>query len=218
MKPIALLVAALVAAPASAETFRVSLGGTNLGQLSFSQSGQKSTLRSTVDNTPLGVFNGTFIGTSTGSAATSRFTGDSKSSRKQRLVTVEINKGRAASTAITPAGELTELSDVARVPAGVMDPVRAMSQLFRAKGCPAPLQMYDGRRVIAMRPDTGTQADGLLTCTISYKVIAGPGHLSPLGITSAKMTLDYATVGREQTLQQIRIKSGIFSLHLDRVD
>lgn len=212
------LCALLLATPACAETYSVSLGGKTLGQLSYAEASNKATLRSTLDNTPLGVFNGTFTGTSTGKTASSRFTGDSRSSRKQRVVVVEIAKGRAVSTAITPADELTELSDIARVPAGVMDPVRAMGRLFRAKGCPAPVRMYDGRRVVTMQSDAGTQSGNTLICKISYKVVAGPGHLSPLGISSARMELTYGIAGARQTLRQMRISSGIFSVRLDRQD
>ena len=214
---IALLLACTVimAAPAGAETYSVSLAGKTLGQLSYTEAGRITTLRSTLDNTPLGVFNGTFTGTSTGNAATATFSGDSRSSRKQRVVTVDFAKGRATRTAITPADEVTDLSDVTRVSAGVMDPVRAMGQLFRANGCPAPVQMYDGRRVVTMRSDVGTQVGDILTCVVNYKVIAGPGHLSPLGISSARMQLSYAT-GGGQTLQQIKISSGLFSVRLDR--
>lgn len=218
MKPIAIMCTLLFALPASAETFNVSLANTSLGQLEYSEAGRKSTLRSTLDNTPLGVFNGTFTGSSAGSAASSRFVGESRSSRKQRVVTVDITKGRATGTAITPADEITELSGIARVPAGVMDPVRAMGQLFRAKGCPAPIQMYDGRRVVTMRSDAGKQTGNTLTCTVSYKVIAGPGHLSPLGISSARMQLEYITTGGRQSLAQMRISSGIFRLNLVRID
>ena len=218
MKPIAFLAVALLTAPASAETFSVTLGGKSLGQLNYSESGTTRRLTSTVDNTPLGVFNGTFAGTSTGSDNKSRFTGESRSSRKQRTVKVNIAQGRATAIDITPKDEQTELSEAARVPAGVTDPVRAMGQLFRAKGCPAPIQMYDGRRVVSMRSDAGTKTGNTLTCTLRYKVIAGPGHLSPLGISSAKMQLNYATSGDRQTLREMKVSSGIFRLSLDRKD
>jgi len=211
----------LLAAPASGETYSVSLGGKMLGQLSYTQSGGTATLRSTLDNTPLGVFNGTFTGTSTGTGtgtgtdASTTFTGNSRSSRKQRVVTVDFAKGRAVGALVTPMDEMTDLSDIARVPDGVMDPVRAMGQLFRAKGCPAPVQMYDGRRVVTMRSDAGTQAGDILTCRVNYKVIAGPGHLSPLGISSAELHLSYG-MSDGQALQQIKVSSGIFSITLDR--
>jgi hypothetical protein len=211
----------LLAVPASGETYSVSLGGKMLGQLSYTQSGGTATLRSTLDNTPLGVFNGTFTGTSTGTGtgtgtdASTTFTGNSRSSRKQRVVTVDFAKGRAVGALVTPMDEMTDLSDIARVPDGVMDPVRAMGQLFRAKGCPAPVQMYDGRRVVTMRSDAGTQAGDILTCRVNYKVIAGPGHLSPLGISSAELHLSYG-MSDGQALQQIKVSSGIFSITLDR--
>jgi len=195
--------------------FRLSWGKT-LGQLSYVGAGKKVTLSSTLDNTPLGVFNGTFVGTSTGSVTSSTFTGDSKSSRKQRVVELKIAKGRAIETTITPVDELTELSDITLVPAGIMDPVRAMGQLFNAKGCPEAVQMYDGRRVVTMRSDAGTQTGDTLICAVSYKVTAGPGHLSPLGISSAKMVLIYDVSEGQQVLQNLKISSGIFSVSLDR--
>lgn len=216
MKSTLLFCTILAAAPVGAETYAVSLGGKLLGQLSYVEAGSKVTLRSTLDNTPLGVFNGTFTGTSSGTTSSSTFQGDSRSSRKQRIVDVEISKGSAKSVAIEPADELTDLSDITRVPAGVTDPVRAMGQLFRAKGCPSSVQMYDGRRVVTMRSDAGTQAGDILTCTVSYKVTAGPGHLSPLGISSAKMELNYDVAAGQQTLQNLTISSGIFSVSLDR--
>jgi len=206
----------MLAAPVAAESFDVSLGGKALGKLKYAETGRKAVLTSTLDNTPLGVFNGKYTGTSIGNTATSHFTGESRSSRKNRVVTVEIAKSRAVSTAITPQDELTALSDINKVPAGVMDPVRAMAQLFRAKGCPAPIRMYDGRRVVAMRSDSGTLAGETLTCAVSYKVIAGPGHLSPLGISSAKIELNYRTAGGQQTLQHLKISSGLFNVRLSR--
>ncbi|MCX7566903.1 hypothetical protein OS189_11185 [Sulfitobacter sp. F26169L] len=211
-----LLCALFLAAPVGAQTFDVSLGGKTLGQLDFSGNGRTSTLRSTLDNTPLGVFNGTFSGTSTGSDQNSTFTGDSRSSRKQRIVQVEIAKGRAVSTDITPPEEQTDLSNVARVPAGVLDPVRAIGRLISAKGCPKSMRLYDGRRVVTLGVGAGNQTENLLVCPVSYRVTAGPGHLSPLRISSAKMQLTYVVSGSTQNLHQIRISSGPFSLSLDR--
>jgi hypothetical protein len=219
MKSALLVICALVpGAPAQAETFRVTLGGTVLGQLSYAADGGDSSLRSTLDNTPMGVFNGSFTGTSAGTAATSSFTGDSRSSRKQRVVHVEIAKGRALRTDVAPPDELTALSDPARVPADVMDPVQVLGALIRADGCPAAMRLYDGRRVVALTPAPQQLSDDTLLCTLSYKVIAGPGHLSPLRISSATMALRYGTEGGQQNLQHIKISSGIFGLSLDRVD
>ncbi len=208
----------LAASPLHAEGFAVSLGGATLGQLSYDARGGTATLRSTFDNTPLGVFNGSFLGTSAGSTATSTFTGESRSSRKERVVIVEIREGRARETRITPQEEITALSDVTNVPAAVRDPVRLIAALIEAQGCPAQMQMYDGRRVVQLSPEGGTQGDGVLTCQMGYRVIAGPGHLSPLGISSARMTLRYDTRGGQQRLADIAVSSGIFRLSLTRTD
>ena len=216
MKARALICAILLfTAPASAQTYDVVLGGKALGQLSYVQKGRTSTLRSTLDNTPLGVFNGSFSGTSTGTQSNSIFTGESRSSRKQRDVVVEISDGRAIRTDITPANEYTDVSDVARVPAGVMDPVRAIGHLIDAQGCPAPVRLYDGRRVVTLGTTAQELAGTALFCTLHYKVIAGPGHLSPLRISSARMMLSYDVAGGAQALKQMKISSGIFSLRLD---
>lgn len=210
--------AALLAVPAYADTFRVSLGGKDLGQLSYDTSGPTATLRSTLDNTPLGVFNGTFTGTSKGSVATSRFTGDSQSSRKSRIVTVDFRRGRASSVDVDPLDERTDLSDPAVVPAGVRDPVRAMGALFRADGCPTTMYMYDGRRVVQLSSDGQSSDEGALVCNVRYTVKSGPGHLSPLGISAAKIKLIYQVADGQQDLQELTVSSGVFRLRLTRSD
>lgn len=208
----------VLAAPATAETFDVSLGGKSLGTMLFAQSGTKATLQSTLDNTPMGVFNGTFTGTSTGSTASATFVGDSASSRKRRVVTVDIAKGRAVRTDITPIEEVTPLSDTSLVPANVIDPVRTIGALIGAGGCPDAMQMYDGRRVVRFSPEDQRSTGEMLTCTMVYRVINGPGHLSPLGIKTAKVQLSYTTGNGAQRLQQIKVSSGIFKLSLDRTN
>ncbi|WP_299025018.1 hypothetical protein [uncultured Sulfitobacter sp.] len=216
MRYLAALCFILCAPPALAQDFDVTLAGKPLGLLSFEAKGQRSTLRSTLNNTPLGVFNGTFVGVSKGSGRTARFTGDSKSSRKQRRVMIDITNGRATATNITPASEQTDLSDINQVPAGVLDPVEVISRLIRAEGCPEQMRLYDGRRVVALATTGQNRQEGSLTCALSYKVIAGPGHLSPLRISQAKIQLRYVTTDNAQTLEQMKISSGIFSLSLDR--
>lgn len=159
-----------------------------------------------------------FLGSSIGSVTNSRFTGESRSSRKQRTVIVEIANNHANSTVITPTDELTELSDIVRVPAGVTDPVRIFGALVGAGNCPDSMKMYDGRRVVTLTPDGHSNEGDTLTCNMYYRVNAGPGHLSPLGISSAKIILRYDTAGEQRSLQQMQISSGIFRVRLDRID
>ena len=215
MKLIAMIAALLLASPLAAQTFDVKLGGKTLGKLSYNTKGSDATLRSTLDSTPMGVFNGTFKGSS---SAKGQFVGDSKSSRKQRVVTVDIAQGRATGVEITPSAEMTDLSDKSRVPAGVTDPVRIIGAFIGATGCPSSMRMYDGRRVVTLTPQAGTEDGATLICPVSYKVVAGPGHLSPLGISNAKMELLYDTSSGAQSLQEIKVSSGVFRLKLLRRD
>lgn len=205
------------ALPAAADTFLVQFGGRTLGQLNVSSDGRTTTLRSTLGSTPMGVFNGAFVGTSSGNAQTARFTGETRSSRKERVVTVDITAGRATATIIVPPQESTDLSDITRVPPGVTDPVRTFVHLLEADGCPGAVQMYDGRRLVRLTL-TGERRDGMLMCNLDYRVVAGPGHLSPLRIASAKIELSYARANAQQILQGVRISSGIFAITLERVN
>jgi hypothetical protein len=215
MRLIATITALVLASPLAAQTFDVKLGGKTLGTLEYSEKGRDATLQSTLDSTPMGVFNGTFTGSS---SAKGQFIGDSKSSRKQRIVTVDITQGRATGVEIIPANEMTDLSDASRVPAGVSDPVQIIGAFIGATGCPPSTRMYDGRRVVTLTPQAGKEDGASLTCPVSYKVVAGPGHLSPLGISNAKMELLYDMSGEAQTLKEIKVSSGVFRLKLLRRD
>jgi len=205
------LFATLMASPIAAQTFDVVLGGKKLGSLKLVTGGGTQTLTSNLASTPMGVFNGTFKGTS----ANGVFTGDSRSSRKTRLVKVAIVNGRPASVDITPEAERTPLSEPAKVDKKVTDPVRAIAGLVEAQGCPEATTFYDGRRVVRLTPMGRNESGTTLICDMSYTVIQGPGHLSPLKIANAKMQLSYDTAGG-QSLQQMRISSGIFRLNLNR--
>lgn len=213
MKTALAFCAALLAAPAAAQTFDVVLGGKVLGTLDLSEHSGTQTLTSDLASTPMGVFNGTFKGTSAGGV----FTGDSRSSRKTRLVEVTLSAGRPASVQITPTDERTALSDPTKVSQIVTDPVRAIGGLVNAQGCPTATAFYDGRRVVQLTPSGEALSDSQRICDMRYTVVQGPGHLSPLKISNAKIRLTYDTAGG-QSLQQMRISSGVFRLNLNRRD
>jgi hypothetical protein len=206
-----------VAVPATAQEFSVNLGGSKLGSLVYARGAGGESVTSTLDHTPLGVFDGTFKGTSRPAGGGREFVGVSRSSRKGRRVQVQIDGGRAVAVAVTPPEELTELSDPARAPAGVVDPVAAIGLLVAAQGgCPGQIGIYDGRRAIALVPEGQATEDGLLRCDIAYRVVAGPGHLSPLKIKSARMRLTYGVAQGRQELREFRLSSGIFTVVLAR--
>ncbi len=223
------LLAALIAAtccvfgtgPATAQNFDVKLGGKKLGLLSYASDDKADKLRSTLDSTPLGVFDGTFSATSTVvqtaiGEVTQIFQSTSKSSRKARDIGIVITNGIAVEATVRPKDERTDLSEVKNVPRNVVDPVSGIGRLIAARGCPGTFTIYDGRRAIRLTP-AGSRKDGdLLTCLITYKVIAGPGHLSPLYISSVRLQAHYDLAGNEQRLMQMKLRAGLFNLILDR--
>lgn len=208
---------ALAATAPAAETFAIALGSSPLGQLSYDEAGTTKTLRSSLQNTPLGVFDGSFLGTASAQAGGVKFVGVSESSRKSRSVSTLIKNGRAVETVVTPLEELTDLSDPVKAPAGVVDPVTAIGQLVQARGCPGTLRIYDGRRAIALVPAGQTTEGTNLICDVDYRVTHGPGHLSPLRVSNAHMQLTYDISGGGQSIAQIRLGSGLFKLYLNRV-
>lgn len=208
---------------AVAETFEVSLGGKKLGSLTYSRDENGEKLLSTLNNTPLGVFNGSFAALSvavqtTSGAQAQKYQSISKSSRKTREITLLIEAGRAVETVVLPESERTHLSDVKSVPRGVIDPVGGIGRLVAARSCPKKFTIYDGRRAIRLIPTGAKKSDNVLTCIIQYKVVAGPGHLSPLYISTVKMQVRYDLSGKQQRLSQIELGSGLFNLTLNRKD
>ncbi len=209
------LVAAFILAgnAVSAESFSVSLGERALGMLTYDVQGGVATMISTMDNTPLGVFNGTFQGQSDGR----QYRSLSKSSRKTREIATRSDNGRVVDTIVSPQDERTDLSDPAMVPADVIDPVATLGRFIDASGCPDAFRIYDGRRAILVQPVSGAQAGSALVCEMSYRVTHGPGHLSPLYIKSISVTLTYH-MAEEQSLQQMEFGAAGFDLRIARVN
>lgn len=211
-----LLALSITAGATQAQTFRATLGDRVIGTLTY-DGGATQTLRTVLDNTPLGVGDGTFEGV-TRAAKTSdgrrviQYVGTSRSSRKGRKISVLLDGGRVIQTEITPDSERTALSDPAAVPANVMDPVSALARLIRAKSCPAAFRLYDGRRAIRISPVRSRQWGGLRTCEMHYDVIVGPGHLSPFGFKALTLDLTYDSNG----LLAMEIRTGPFRLYLRR--
>lgn len=201
----------LLAPMAHADTYRLSLGGDPIGTLNHTG----GSLRSDVNNSPLGVADGIFeasakrVQTANGQVVT-QYLG--KSYNKGRTVSVLMNNGQALETTVSPRSEATELSDIAAVPSGVTHPVAAFSHLVSARGCPGAVQFYDGRRVIMISPEGSSQSGNTQTCTMRYRVTAGPGHMSPLFISRASMTLTY----EGGSFTQMKVNSGPLSLYITR--
>lgn len=212
-------VLACLALPAAAEDrFTVRLGKTQLGGLALSQTSRgEITLNSALNNTPLGVFDGSFKGRSTPAGGSARtYVAFSQSTRKTRMVKFATTDHKVNTVEIVPPKEQTDLSDPEAVPEGVVDPAQGFAKLVSAQDCPGRIDMYDGRRVIALKPSGTEKTNAKLTCNMDYRVIAGPGHLSPLKVRKARMVLTYEISDRDQRLITVSIRSGGFGITLTR--
>ena len=210
IRPVLVSLALCAALPAQAETYAIQLGARQIGTLQTTG----SALSSTLDNTPLGVANGTFeAGVSAvrlpdGSSA-QQFVGRNRGG-KVRDVSVIRQDGRVVDVTVSPANDATDLSVPAAVPAGVLFPPEAMARLEAAGGCPAPITMYDGRRVVSISTLSSAPANGETVCEMSYRVNAGKGHLSPFNFKSLAMQLAY----RDGALARITVSAGGFDVSM----
>ncbi len=204
---------------AQAQTFAVHLGDLKLGTMTFQQDGDALRLQSSLDNTPLNLFNGTLDASSrpvrlqTGEIRR-QLLAISDTTRKSREVSVILDEDVVTDVVVNPAAERTDLSVAETVPPGVRDPVSAFGQLLSSQGCPPVMQMYDGRRVVRLATTDSLQTTTGRQCEMSYRVVAGPGHLSPLSFKSAAVSLEYDSRG----LSTLRIAAGPFAVQIVRAN
>jgi len=202
---------------AQAQTvFDVKLAGAKLGTLTYAATGTTERMNTTLSNTPMGVFNGTMEAVSKLGGGVQRFTAKTGAERKSRTVVVTHKAGRVVETSVEPAIQITPLSNPARVPAGTIDPVQAIGKMVNAPDCPAKMTIYDGRRAVTLTPKEAAIKDGVQICKMSYRVVAGPPHLSPINVSKARMTLRYSASGAPRKLMQIDVSHGIFKVRLSR--
>lgn len=209
---------ALAASPAAAEqSYKVFLGGHQLGWLQFSP-GTTAELRSLFDSTPLGVFDGGYEGRSrnTGDQAT-QYEGISTATKKSRAVEIISDReGRVADVTITPEKDRTALSNPMEVPQGVLDPVAGFGRLVSGSTCPEAFKLYDGRRVIQVSPGKSSTSGTVTTCWMDYRVILGPGHLSPLYIKSIDIKMEFDPSKANIGPQLLSLRSGLFAVEFRR--
>ena len=205
MRPILALALTLLPLGALAETFDVLLGDRVIGSLESTP----SRLETVLDNTPLGLADGRFAATLTREGDGVLY--DSQSDKRD--IAFRAVAGRVREVTITPEGERTDLSRPEAVDRVVADPVTTMSRLAGAEGCPAPFRMYDGRRVVEAVVTAETASLATLVCEMDYRVVAGPGHLSPFRLGRIGLRLTYDLAGG-QRLTRLRASAGGFDLEL----
>ncbi|APE44377.1 hypothetical protein BOO69_13900 [Sulfitobacter alexandrii] len=212
---VAALVLAVTTQPALAGTlsFGMSLGARQLGTVSYDGGRRAGRLLAVMDNTPLGVADGSFEAVTRADAGTVSYESRSRGS-KQRDIAVTRAAGRVTAVTVTPADEATALSDPARVPRGAISLTEAFAAIALGVDCPKPMAVHDGRRVVRIATAQRAETAEGIACIMSYRVVAGPGHLSPFRFKSLGMRLDYGGGG----LQRITLSAGGFDVTLTRQD
>lgn len=211
---IAAPVLVFLSGPALAEkqTYTMSLGARQIGTLVFDGAGRNARLVSTMDNTPLGVADGTFEATTRGTGSKVAYLSKNRGS-KVRDIAVTRQGQKVTAVSVTPAKEKTDMTDPAKVPDGVISPTEVFARLATGTHCPQPMAIYDGRRVVQMATASIATDDGaVVTCDMSYRVVMGPGHLSPFRFKSLGMQVVYAA----GVLDRVTMSAGGFDVTLTR--
>ncbi len=211
--PLLAALSVLLSGPAIAENqnYTMMLGNRQLGKLVFNGNASDASLLSTMHNTPLGVADGTFEAVARAKDGDITYFAKSRGS-KTRDISVFRELNTVTTVTVTPEDEMTEMTNAAKVPFGVISPAEVFAVLANGGTCPSPMVMYDGRRVVQMAT-VATKPDGdSLTCDMSYRVVMGPGHLSPFRFKSFGMQVVYTA----RKLARVTITAGGFNVNLIR--
>lgn len=204
---------AVNAGPAWAEpqTYAVTLGGRRLGTLQFNGQSRNAAFLLSLNNAPFGIKNGSFNAVTQSDGNTVSYRGANRGSETRDMV-MDRTAGQVTSVEITPPSEMTNMSDAKAVPSGVLFPPELFAALATGGGCPAPLSLYDGRRVVKLATQAVREEGTTVFCDMSYRVVMGPGYVSPFYFKSFGMALVYSA----GTLTNASMSGGGFKVHLIR--
>ena len=211
----------LLTSPASGKDWTVFLGDREIGSVSLSSGpNDRMTLASVLDSTPLGLADGAFTASSFPAVTpdgrrVTQYLSAAQSSRKSRNISVLTDGGVAIETRVEPSTEATPLSQVSRVEGAVLNPVEAFARIATSTDCPQALRYYDGRRLIEIGLNSNVLEGTIRRCDLDYRVVAGPGHLSPFRFRSVALGLEYEGSGPE-ALRRITLSAGGFTASLSR--
>jgi len=207
--------------PAFAEVWTVSLGDRRIGTVTFEAGPNGAlTLSSILDSTPLGLADGSFTARSFAALTpegrrVTQYLSAAESTRKSRNISVLTDAGKPVETRIEPPSEATALSGPGKVQGRVLNPVEAFARIANSTDCPSDLRFYDGRRVVEILTKNSNSSEDAQSCEMDYRVIGGPGHLSPFRFRTVALGLEYRGPG-PFTLQEITLSAGGFTAILRR--
>lgn len=203
----------LLTGPATADTqiYTMSLGQRLLGTLQFAGQNSNETVFVTLNNVPLGIKNGTFEAVTRTSGDKVDYLGMNRGSETRDIAIIR-KAGTVTSVKVTPRSEMTKMSDAGRVPAGVRFLAEVFAAFANGRSCPAPMAMYDGRRVVQIATAAMDQSGDTVICDMSYRVAMGPGYVSPFYFKSFGMQLAYTT----RSLARVTLSAGGFKVNLIR--
>lgn len=205
------------ASPDVHAVFAVTANGWSIGELNASYTQTGNAYDVTLKGGAQGLFGfllqATYDGHSSGhlnadgQPITDIFTATSHRIFKSRRQRVDFLNNRPVAVSIEPSRDMTELSDPALVTDDRVDPLTYLGQFLqdRTSGCPAPADLYDGRRLTRVSFNLVIGPADAIICDGEYKIVKGPDHSIRKGYRSFGVRLEY--------------KMGDASAaHLDRVD
>lgn len=209
----------LLPSPALAadQSYKVLLGGAEMGWLRYSGTPDNARISTNFNNTPLAVFDGVYEGSSRTRSGETEYQGKSSASAETRDVEIKLTAGKVTEVTIFPVEDRTKYTDPAAVPTGLLDPVAGfVSLLSQTKTCPKPFSLYDGRRVVQVTQKSEDMVGDVRTCVMDYRVALGKGHLFPLSVKNVIITLIYdpniANIGPSQ----LSLSAGLFRVTFQR--
>ena len=170
-----------------------------------------------ISSSPLKIFNGKFehktIITKVNEAASKvHYESNVDAIFKHRKINYTVKNNRLITVNVSPKNETTKFTNPKQIDFVFIDPTRAITELLN-KPCKNSFKIYDGRRVIGVNSIKPTSKS---ECGYVYKILKGPGHLSPFNFKTFKILTFFDQNGNSASKTMI-VKTGPFKLVLNKV-
>jgi len=230
--PLAIWATAVSAAPNVQALFSVTADGWRLGELAASYQETGRTYDVTLKGGASGLFGfllqATYDGHTKGRLAPSGrhipevFTAKSHRIFKSRQQEVDFLNGLPVTVTISPTRDMTEMSDPTLVSKRRLDPLTFLGIFLqdRVSGCPAPADLYDGRRLTRVSFSKRSTPLAGIICDGVYEIVKGPDHSIRKGFRRFGVVLEYTKTGDSDPaahLKRVDFTSGSNTLVLRRI-